>query len=83
MFVTEWGATDADGGTPAHPALCLDEAQSWHNWMNAKKISWTAWKLDDGVDQTCYFRAGTPVTGNWTDAQLNGHGPFVRDRMRE
>ncbi|MES1204467.1 MAG: glycoside hydrolase family 5 protein [Pseudomonadota bacterium] len=83
VFVTEWGATDSDGGTPAHPMLCLEEAQAWHNWMNAKKISWTAWKLDDGVDQTCYFRAGASVAGNWADAQLNGHAPFVRDRMRD
>ena len=83
IFVTEWGATDADGGTTAHPALCLDEAQAWHNWMNHYQISWTAWKMDDGTDQSCYFKPGTPATGNWSDAQLTGHGPFVRDRMRE
>jgi endoglucanase len=81
IFVTEWGATNADGGKTG--TLCLDEAQNWHNWMNERKISWAAWKLDDCTDLSCYFVPGTPITGNWTDEQLNGHAPFVRDRMRE
>lgn len=85
LFVTEWGATNADGGTARNPALCLDEAQLWHDWMNENKISWAAWKFDRCVDKTCYFlsTATVPTTGGWTDAMLNGHAPFVRDRMRE
>jgi len=81
IFVTEWGATNSDGGVTG--TLCLDEAQLWHDWMNKNIISWAAWKLDDCKDLTCYFKVGAPVTGNWTDDQLNGHAPFVRDRMRE
>jgi endoglucanase len=81
IFVTEWGATNADGGTTG--TLCLPEAQLWHDWMNQHGISWAAWKLDDCADLTCYFKPGAPVTGGWTDAQLNGHAPFVRDRMKE
>ena len=85
LFVTEWGATNADGGTPRNPDLCLDEAQLWHDWMNENKISWAAWKFDRCVDKTCYFAstATVPTTGGWTDAMLSGHAPFVRDRMRE
>jgi endoglucanase len=83
LFVTEWGATNADGGTADNPALCLDEAQAFIDWMNQNQISWTAWKLDDCTDKTCYFVARTPTVGNWTDSQLNGHALFVRDRMRE
>lgn len=81
MFVTEWGATNADGGTTG--ALCLEEAQQWHDWMNERKISWSAWKLDDCIDLSCYFKPGTKVTGGWSDEDLNGHAFFVRDRMRE
>ena len=81
LFVTEWGATNADGGTTG--SLCLDEAQVWHDWMNKNGISWAAWKFDACKDLTCYFKAGAPVTGSWTDDQLSGHAPFVRDRMRE
>lgn len=83
LFVTEWGATHADGGTPANPTLCEDEAQLWHDWMNENGIGWTAWKFDDCPDMSCYFKPGTPRTGDWTDEQLHGHGAFVRDRMRE
>jgi endoglucanase len=83
IFVTEWGATNADGGTSG--TLCLDEAQLWHDWMNKNGISWAAWKFDACADLSCYFKStgGALVTGNWTDAQLNGHGPFVRDRMKD
>jgi endoglucanase len=85
LFVTEWGATNADGGTPRNPDLCLDEAQLWHDWMNTNKISWAAWKFDRCVDKTCYFASTVtvPTTGGWTDQMLSGHAPFVRDRMRE
>ena len=83
IFVTEWGATDANGGTGSSATLCLDEAQRWHDWMNQKGISWAAWKFDKCTDLTCYFKSGAAVTGGWTDDQLNGHGPFVRDRMLE
>jgi endoglucanase len=81
IFVTEWGATHADGGVTG--SLCLEEAQLWHDWMNQNGLSWAAWKFDKCSDLSCYFKSSAPVTGGWTDEQLNGHGPFVRDRMRE
>lgn len=81
IFVTEWGATHADGGVTGE--LCLEEAQRWTDWMKTNGISWAAWKLDDCADLSCYFKPRTPTKGNWTDDQLNGHAPFVRDRMRE
>jgi endoglucanase len=81
IFVTEWGATKADGGTDPNGMLCLDEAQLWHDFMNEQGISWTAWKLDDCADLSCLFKPSAPRTGGWTDEWLNGHGPFVRARM--
>ena len=82
LFVTEWGASDADGGLDG--ITCLEEAQTWHDWMNANSISWTAWKLDGCQDSTCYFASDdAPLEGGWTDEWLLGHAPFVRDRMRE
>lgn len=81
LFVTEWGATNADGGTTG--SLCLDEAQLWHDFMNERKIGWAAWKFDDCKDLSCFFKPGTPKDGTFTDDQLNGQGSFVRERMRE
>jgi aryl-phospho-beta-D-glucosidase BglC (GH1 family) len=84
LFVTEWGATHADGGTPDNPGVCVDEAQAWHDWMGDSGISWAAWKWDNCGDESCFFvEEGADVAGNWTDEVLHGHGFFVRDRMRE
>jgi endoglucanase len=80
IFVTEWGATVADGGTDPEGMLCLEEAQLWHDFMDQRQISWTAWKLDDCPDLSCLFRPQAPLVGGW-DEWLQGHGPFVRDRM--
>lgn len=79
IFVTEWGATDADGGTDGK--VCLDEADHWLEWMDAAGISWAAWKLDSCGDSSCYFTGNVPTSGGWTDAMLGGHGPYVRDHM--
>lgn len=80
IFLTEWGATNADGGLDGK--LCLSEAQLWHDWMNQNSISWAAWKFDACTpDSSCILKGGAPVTGGWTDQWLFGHGSFVRDRM--
>jgi len=50
LFVTEWGASDADGGVDG--IVCEAEAQAWHDWMDPRGISWTAWKLDGCTDST-------------------------------
>jgi endoglucanase len=90
IFVTEWGATNADGGVNGTPA-CLDEAGKWLDFLSANRVSWAAWKLDNcgyeksqnGVEDTsCMFKAETRVQGGFPDSTLNGHGPFVVERMR-
>lgn len=81
IFVTEWGATVANGGTDPNGEVCTDEAQLWHDFMDERQISWAAWKLDDCTDLSCLFQAQAPRNGGWTDEWLNGHAPFVRDRM--
>lgn len=82
LFATEWGGTNADGGLDGK--VCYAETQLWHDWMAAQGISWAAWKLDDCTpDSSCILKAGAPADGGWTDEWLHGHGPFVRDRMRE
>lgn len=79
LFVTEWGATHADGGLDG--IVCEPEAELWHDWMAEKNVSWTAWKLDGCTDSSCLLKQGTPVAGGWTDEWLNGHGAFVRDQL--
>ncbi len=82
LFVTEWGATNADGGLDG--VVCLDEAQKWDDWLNAHKISWAAWKLDGcDPDSSCLLVPGAPVHGGWTNDYLHGHAKFVRGRMQQ
>ena len=81
LFVTEWGATPADGGA-ATPTVCEQDAQAWHDWMDERSISWAAWKLDGCADSSCLFTSDdAPADGGWTDEWLNGHGRFVVDRL--
>lgn len=79
LFVTEWGASNADGGLDGQ--ACLGEAQTWIDWMKTNGISWTAWKLDVGSDTTNLLSSGAPVTGGWTN-YLHGHAPFVVANMK-
>ncbi len=81
LFVTEWGATAADGGLDGR--VCESEAEAWHTWMDARDISWTAWKLDNCTpDSTCLLTPSAPVDGGWTNEFLQGHAPLVRAHMR-
>jgi endoglucanase len=82
LFVTEWGATAADGGL--NGVVCEDEALAWDAWMNENGLSWAAWKLDNCTpDSSCILATNAPVNGGWTTDLLHGHGAYVRDRMRE
>jgi aryl-phospho-beta-D-glucosidase BglC (GH1 family) len=81
LFVTEWGATKADGGTEGE--LCLVEAQDWMNFMNPLGISWAAWKFDNCEDSTCFLSANAPLNGGWTSGYLHGQGLYLRARLQE
>lgn len=75
LFVTEWGATHADGGLDGR--VCEAEGQAWIDWMKTRGVSWSAWKLDGCTDSSCILRQGAPRSGPW-DSWLQGHGAFVR-----
>ncbi len=82
IFVTEWGAADADGGVDG--VVCESQAAAWLDWLDARSIGWAAWKLDGCSDSTCFFRDRTvSPDGNWTSNDLNGHAEFVISRMLE
>ena len=86
IFVTEWGATHANGGVYPETSVCSAEADSWHDWMDANDVSWAAWKLDDCDGQTnpdvcCLLVNDAPLTGGWTSAYLNGHASYVLSKL--
>jgi len=82
LFVTEWGATDADGGRDG--LVCLPEAQEWMDFMAERNISWAAWKFDNCTpDSTCFITPDAPLDGGWTNQYLQGQGKFLRARLQE
>lgn len=78
LFVTEWGASDADGGLDG--AVCESAAAAWLDWAKKHRISWTAWKLDDCGDSTCLLAPGTTLAQNWS-TRLHGHAKLVVRRI--
>jgi len=81
LFVTEWGATAADGGYDGK--VCQVEAQEWLDWMRSKHIGWAAWKLDNcEPDSSCLLSTDAPLDGGWTSQYLHGHGLYVRAQMQ-
>ena len=82
LFVTEWGATSADGGLDGK--VCLDKSQDWMYFLDPLGISWAAWKFDNcGKDSTCFLTTDAPLNGGWTSNYLKGEGLYVRARMQE
>jgi len=72
LFVTEFGATPSDGGTPGngHNVVCEDEANNWFSWMADHNISGASWKLDQCADTSCILTSSAPIDGPWTDDLL-------------
>jgi len=70
LFVTEFGATDSNGGANGDYYVCEDEANLWFAWMSQNDISGVAWKLDQGGDASCILSKTAPLNGPWTDDKL-------------
>jgi endoglucanase len=81
LFVSEWGATHADGGTAANPGVCTREADEWHSLLDRNGIWSAAWKLDGCADTSCLLRSGAPRSGGWS-SWLQGHGSYVVTVLR-
>jgi endoglucanase len=90
LFITEFGATPADGGVSPNNKVCEAEANNWFSWMTTNNISGTAWKLAAGKDSSNYFTTAPPVDGPFPDSVLSqtngaspGHGQFIVNWMRQ
>jgi endoglucanase len=98
LFITEFGATPADGGEGGNNLVCRTETNLWFDWMATHNISGVAWKLDRCPDSSCILNTAS-VSGPWTDnvlttdvnnpgfdtgkSQGGGHGQLVVDWIRQ
>jgi hypothetical protein len=71
LFVTEFGATFANGGAGDKAYVCEDETNLYFDWMARNNISGVSWKLDQCPDSSCILGPTAWVDGPWTDDQLS------------
>ncbi len=82
LFATEWGSTDADGGTVDNPEPCIAQARDWHRALDEMNIGSTAWKLTSDGDASALLVGNPPVSGGWTTEDLSEHGKLVRELLQ-
>jgi hypothetical protein len=71
LFVTEFGATFADGGRPGNDYVCEAETNLYFDWMARNNLSGASWKLEKCDDSSCILGSSAGVDGPWTDDQLS------------
>lgn len=73
VFVTEWGASRADGSGGVFAA----ESRQWISFLRQKGISWANWSLCDKSETSAALTPGTPANRKWTDSDLSESGKLV------
>jgi len=90
LFITEWGATTADGGQ--HPSagngnvdnfrIYPTETATWLDWADKNGLSWANWSLSNKDEASAALLKSTSgTTGSWAPAQLSESGNLVRNRL--
>ena len=77
LFVTEWGAVNADGDGAVDTA----ETSTWLSFLKSNGISHANWALNDKVEGASALVAGASANGGWTSAQLTQSGTLVRNAI--
>lgn len=77
LFVTEWGAVNADGGG----AVATSETTAWLNFLKTNNISHANWALNDKNEGASALVPGASVNGEWVSSQLTASGALVKDAV--
>ncbi len=77
LFVTEWGAVNADGGG----AVATSETTAWLNVLKTNNISHANWALNDKNEGASALVPGASVNGEWVSSQLTASGALVKDAV--
>jgi len=81
LMITEFGMTNADGGSWSNPGIDPVETTKWITWAAERKISWANWSLTDKDESSAALLPGADTTGNWAATDLSESGAWVRDRV--
>jgi endoglucanase len=74
LFVTEWGAVNADG----NGGVANSETNAWVSFMKANNLSNANWALNDKAEGASSLVTGASATGGWTNNQLTASGALVK-----
>jgi polyisoprenoid-binding protein YceI len=77
LFVTEWGAVNADGDGGVDAA----ETATWLNFLKTNGISHANWALNDKAEGSSALVPGASANGGWTAADLTESGRLVRNTI--
>lgn len=74
LFVTEWGAVNADGNGGVNQG----ETYAWVEFMKNNNISNANWALSDLSEGSAALTPGASTSGGWTNNQLTASGALVK-----
>ncbi len=77
IFVTEWGAVNANGDGSAD----RDETQKWLDFMKSNGISHANWSVSDKAEGASVVASGTGVSG-LTSNNLTSTGIYIKDIIK-
>ena len=73
VFVSEWGASRADGSGGVFP----EETKVWLELLKEHSISWCGWSLCDKNETSAALKPGTPPYKAWTGEELSDSGKLM------
>jgi endoglucanase len=86
LFLSEWGTSAADGGSPTGPskgAIYLTEAEKWMTWAKTNNLSWCNWSVVAKNESSAALLPAAGSKGWWTDSVISPSGLYVRGKTRE
>lgn len=78
LFVTEWGAVNANGDG----AVATAQTRAWMSFLASRQISHANWAVNDKREGASALVRGASAHGNWSVEQLTPSGAFAREIIR-
>jgi endoglucanase len=80
LVATEWGTCHWNAAQV--PALGLDEAQTWLDFLAENKISDANWAISDKEESCSILKPAACPQGRWNSNVLTEAGAWIRDSIR-
>jgi endoglucanase len=78
IFVSECAAMEATGDGPIDRV----EWKRFKDWMDEKKISWTAWSVSDKNESCSVLNPTANSEGNWKNSDIKEWGQITKEALR-